>query len=196
MRFRCCLGLLCGAALASGASAQQKKTRPQFGGAVEWRTQVGTVADSADRRTGLALRFVADGGWMPYLGWRAEGAYIQAQYERRIEGGTVPLNESGYEIAGFVRAGRLTAGKWVPYAMGGSILSLRGTCSLDNGFSYDSEVRCEDATTIRVGWGAGAGVRYRGGMAGWDFFMETRFISGVTSASGGKLFAISFGAGM
>jgi hypothetical protein len=187
--------LLCAVIAAGDLGAQAPRPRPRFGGAIEWRTQVGTVADSADRRTALALRILADGTLMPGLGWRAEGAYVQAQYDLTVETDKIPLTENGYELAGFLRLGRENGMKWLPYAVGGSILSLRGSCTLDNGFSYDSEVRCADATTIRVGWAAGAGVRFRGGLAGWDWFVESRMLGNVTSARGGQLFTIAFGAG-
>ena len=183
---------------AAGAAAQPAKTRPQFGGAIEYRAQIGSIPDSLDRRTGLALRVVADGNWKPYLGWRFEGAFVQAHYDRTTSTGTFAVNEDGYELAGFLRTTRpnTPTTKWVPYAVGGPILSLRGACSLDNGFGSSSEIRCADATTVRLGWAAGGGIRMRSGLGGWDWFVESRIVGGVTSVNGGKLFAIAFGAGI
>lgn len=186
-----------GVMLGAGQAAAQARSRPQFGGAIEWRSQIGTIPDSTDRRTGLAIRVLADGKWKPYLGWRFEGAYIQAQYDRAGAAGTTfGVNEDGYEIGGFLRTTRpdSASAKWIPYGVGGPILSLRGACSLDNGFGSDNEIRCSDATTVRVGWAAGAGIRVRGGLGGWDWFLESRVLGNVTSASGGKLVAIGFGA--
>lgn len=197
MRSTALLVLVCTSLVAGDAVAQQRTARPQFGAAIEWRGQIGTLPDTLDRRTGLAIRLLADGPWMRYVGWRFEGAYIQAQYDRNVETGTIPVNESGYELGGFLRTLRSnSAAKWHPYAIGGGVLSLRGSCTLDNGFSYESEIRCADATTIRVGWAAGGGLRMRGGLGGWDWFAEARLIGNVTSVSGGRLVAIAFGAGM
>jgi hypothetical protein len=177
------------------ATAQQR-SRPTFLGAIEWRTQVGSVPDSLDRRTALALRLMADGTLARYAGWRAEGGYIQSRYERRADSVVVPISESGYEVGGYLRLGQQAGRKWLPYVLGGAVVSLRGSCNLDDGFNYDNPVRCGDATTIRLGWGAGAGVRMTGGLAGWDWFAEARVLNNVTSASGGRLFTIGFGAGM
>jgi hypothetical protein len=192
------LAVSCALLAAGEAGAQrQARTRPQFGGAIEWRSQIGTLPDSADRRTGLAIRILADGRWMPYVGWRFEGAYIQAQYDRAGAAGTTfGVNEDGYELGGFLRTTRpdSSSAKWIPYGIGGPILSLRGSCSLDNGFGSDNEIRCTDATTVRFGWAAGAGLRMRAGLGGWDWFLEGRVLGNVTSASGGKLVAIAFGA--
>ncbi|HKS04782.1 MAG TPA: hypothetical protein VJR92_00590 [Gemmatimonadaceae bacterium] len=189
-----CVGVV---AVSAPAAAQRARSRPQFGGAIEWRSQIGTIPDSTDRRTGLAVRIIADGRWKPYVGWRFEGAYIQAQYDRAGAAGTTfGVNEDGYELGGFLRTTRpdSSSAKWIPYAIGGPILSLRGACSLDNGFGSDNEIRCTDANTVRFGWAAGAGIRMRGGLGGWDWFLEGRLLGNVTSASGGKLVALAFGA--
>src|SRR5688572_28767597 len=113
-----------GALVAGDAAAQElRQPRPKFGAAIEWRSQMGSLPDTLDRRTGLAIRLFADGEWMRYLGWRFEGAYIQAQYDRTVETGTIPVNESGYELGGFVRTKRspTSTARWTPYALGGGV---------------------------------------------------------------------------
>ena len=160
MRSRIGQSLLLLTVCASAASAQ---LRPRYGGAVEYRAQLGAGTDSTKRHGGLAIRLMMDGAWTPTFGWRFEGAYTQAQYSRKYVDGTAPINEYGYEVGGSVRAQGRVAMLWRPYVVGGPLLSLRGSCSFDNAFDRGNVISCGDGNTIRVGWGAGAGIRYTGG---------------------------------
>jgi hypothetical protein len=163
--------------------------------AIEGRTQIGVNADSTDHHNGLAIRLMADGAWTPIVGWRIEGAYTQADYNRRSDTIRVPINEFGVELGGSMRAVQRLSTKWRPYEVGGLLMSLRGSCNVSNSFDQTSTISCGDGRTIRFGWNAGAGVRYRGGLAGWDWFFETRLLNNLTSNGGGKSLAFAFGAG-
>jgi hypothetical protein len=182
--------------LAVCASAAHAQLRPRYGAAIEYRAQLNASSDSTKRHGGLAIRLMMDGAWTPVFGWRFEGAYTQAQYSRKYIDGTAPINEYGYEIGGSVRAQGRLAKLWRPYVVGGPVLSLRGSCSFDNAFDRGNVISCGDGNTIRFGWGAGAGVRYTGGIAGSDYMFETRVLGNLTSNGGGRSIAVAFGAGM
>jgi len=182
--------------IALAASTAQAQYRPRYGVAVEFRSQIKTSTDSTNRHGGLAIRLMMDGAWTPDFGWCVEGAYMQAQYDRKYIDGTAPINEYGYEIGGSVR-GVVHVGKlWRPYALAGPIISLRGSCSFDNAFDRGEVISCGDGNTIRFGWGAGVGVRYLGGVAGSDYTFETRMLGNLTSNGGGKSIAVALGFGM
>lgn len=170
--------------------------RPKYGGAIEYRAQLNRGSDSTKRHGGLALRLMMDGAWTPTIGWRFEGAYTQAQYNRQYPDGVAPINEYGFEIGGAVRGTKRFNPLWRSYVMGGPLLSLRGSCSYDNAFDRGNVISCGDGNTIRVGWATGAGVRYSGGIAGWDYIFETRLLGNLTSNGGGRSLAIAFGAGV
>ena len=187
--------LMLGFLACTGAAAAQT-ARPQYSAAIEFRGQVVTLGDSTVRKGGLAIRLLADGVWTRNTGWRIEGAYTQAQYNRKDPLGNTPINEYGLEIGGSVRAFTKVSGKWQPYLVGGSLLSLRGSCNVDNAFTQSDVISCGDGQTIRVGWVGGAGLRYKGGLAGWDFFLESRLLNNLTSNGGGRSLAIAFGAGV
>ena len=193
MRNRIGQSLLLIAACASAASAQ---LRPRYGAAIEYRGQINASTDSTKRHGGLAIRLMIDGAWTPSIGWRVEGAYTQAQYNRKYVDGVAPINEYGYEIGGSLRALRRIGNLWRPYLVAGPLLSLRGSCSFDNAFDRGNVISCGDGNTIRVGWGAGAGIRYTGGIAGSDYMFEARMLGNLTSNGGGRSIAIAIGAGM
>src|SRR5262249_46901336 len=125
-----------------------------------------------------------------------EAAYTQAQYNRKYVDGTAPISEYGYELAGSLRPVLRLSNLWRPYAVAGPIVSLRGSCSYDNAFDRGSVISCGDGNTIRIGWGAGAGIRYTGGIAGADYTFEVRMLGNLTSNGGGRSVAIGVGAGM
>ena len=194
MRSRIGQSLLMLALCASAADAQF--LRPRYGAAIEYRGQIDASTDSTQRHGGLAIRLMMDGAWTPVMGWRVEGAYTQAQYSRKFIDGVAPINEYGYEIGGSVRAQGRVGKLWRPYAVAGPLISLRGSCSFDNAFDRGNVISCGDGNTIRFGWGAGAGVRYTGGIAGSDYTFETRVLGNLTSNGGGRSIAVAFGAGM
>jgi hypothetical protein len=182
------------AIVAGGVAAPAGAQRgTQWAAAVEYRTQVGTLDTSADRRAGLALRAMVEGRWRRHVSWRLEGAYTQVQYDRNDPGGKTPITESGFETAGFVRGEIPTLSRWRVYGLGGLVASLRASCGIDNAFTA-ATVDCGSGSEFLLGWGAGAGVRMMNGLAGWDLFAETRLLDKVTSAGGGKLITLAIGA--
>jgi hypothetical protein len=183
--------------LSSAASAQ--RTRSEYGLAVEWRKQIGTVGDSSEgRRKGLSLRIHADVPWKRYFGWRLEGSYVQVDYNRVDALGSTPISETDFELGGYLRAFRAPALKTRPYLLAGAVGSIRGSCDLNNAFSGASStnVRCNAGHDYLLGWAAGAGVRFPSWLGGWNWFVESRLLSNVTAARGGKLVVVSVGAGM
>ena len=184
--------LMCVSAVALGA---QRTPRPQYNFAVELRSQVGTPADSTTRRSAFAIRIFADGELSNVFGWRVEGAYTQADYNRIAPAGTVPINEFGVELGTSLRAVS-RVGRWRPYLVGGPIMSFRGSCNINSAFDQQNVISCGDGQTIRFGWNGGLGARYTSGLAGWDWFLETRMLGNLTSNGGGKSIAIEFGAGV
>lgn len=189
MRTRLILPLIAAALAALPAGAQQV----QYGAAVEWRGQLGSASPSTDRRSGLAARVLANGYLRRGTDWRLDGAYSQMQYDRHDELGTVPINESGVELGGFLRQGLGSVGSARPYILAGAIASFRMSCDVDSAFDLGSMVPCDGPDQFLLGWGAGVGAR-REFIGGWDWFVEGRVLGRVTSAAGGRLLAIGVGA--
>ncbi len=179
--------------IASGVGAQQRP-RTEYGIGIEYRRQLGTLADSQDRRKGLAIRIQADVPWTNHFGWRVEGAYAQVQYKRQDPLGLTPINETNLELGGFIRAFPAAAARVRPYLIAGPMASLRASCETDIAFGQSDYQPCRTQDDFLFGWGAGAGVRLANWIGGWSWFLETKYLSKVTAAGGGNLIAISFGA--
>jgi hypothetical protein len=173
--------------------ADGQRSRVQYGAAVEWRGQIGDGNENTDRRRGLAARVMANGPWFSQIGWVVDGAYSQMQYDRTDENGTLPINENGIELGGFLRHEFPRVKSARPYVIAGPVASFRMSCGIDSAFEATGFVDCENPTEFMIGWGVGAGAR-AGFVAGWDWFLETRVLGNVTSAAGGKLIAIGIGA--
>lgn len=183
-----------GALLISTSDAQaQGPRRVQWGVAAEWRGQLGSPPATTDRRSGLAARLVGQRSMREGLIGRVDFAYSQMQYDRRDELGTVPINESGLELGGFLRQDVGSIGESTPYLLAGAIASFRMSCGVDSAFDVGNFVNCEGSDQFLLGWGAGAGAR-RQFIGGWDWFFEARVLGNVTSADGKNLLAIGIGA--
>jgi hypothetical protein len=192
---RCVCAVLAAVLLAPSARAQLRG-RNEYALGLEWRTQVGALADTAERRNGLSIRIQGEIPWKKYVGWRVEGAYVQVKYTRTDLGEGTPITETDFELGGFARVSLRPKARWRPYIMGGPLGSLRGSCDISNAFGESGNVRCGEGEDILLGWGAGAGIKLTDWVGGWNWFLETRVLSNVTAVSGGRMFAISFGAGM
>jgi hypothetical protein len=136
---------------------------------------------------------VGHGFMRPGLVWRGDFAYSQMQYDRHDEVGTIPINESGVELGGFLRQDVGMVSGWTPYVLAGAVGSFRMSCGVDSAFDVGNFVNCEGSDQLMVGWGAGTGAR-RQFIGGWDWFLEARVLGHVTSAAGGNLLAIGIGA--
>lgn len=165
----------------------------QYGAAVEWRGQIGSTSETADRRSGLALRLMGNWVLRPGTDGRVEGTWSQMQYDRRDEIGAIPIAESGLEVGGLLRQRLGTIERARPYALAGVIASLRMSCEVDSAFDLGSVVACEGSDQFLLGWGAGLGAS-REFIGGWDWFLEARVLGNVTSAGGGRLVAVAIGA--
>jgi hypothetical protein len=188
------LGLLAAAALAGVAQAQ--RSRAELGIAVDWRGQMGAVEDSSDRRRGLSVRIQADIPWLRHASFRLEGSWVQVQYSRYDAIGAIPINETSYEVGGFVRGYRARTGLVRPYVLAGGVASYRASCEFDNPFGSSGFVSCGGGDDFLMGWGAGVGVKLVEWVGGWNWFAETRVLTNTTAAGGGNLLTISIGAGM
>lgn len=178
--------------ISSAALAQ--RARPEYGIGIDYRRQLGTLPDSVDRRKGLAIRIQVDVPWNNNFGWRVEGGYAQVQYKRQAPNGEVPINETNLELGGFLRAFPSAAAKWRPYVVGGPMATLRASCENDIAFGQADVTRCETGEDFLFGWAAGAGLRRREWVGGWNWFLESKYMSNVTAAGGGNLLSISIGA--
>lgn len=178
---------------ASVAGAQRPHT--QLGLGLDWLRQTGSLPDSVDRRKGLAIRIQATVPWKRYVGFRVEGDYVQVQYKRAGDNGSIGISETNIALGGYLRAFIPRGESMHPYALAGSIISVRASCDLDNAFASTGFVRCQQGEDFLIGWGAGAGVQF-GNWLGVKWFTEMRIMGKSTAASGGNLLALSFGAGM
>jgi hypothetical protein len=192
MRFRIQSIALAMMLASSGVLAQRART--EYGIGIDYRYQLGALADSVDRRKGLAIRIQADVPWNSKLGWRIEGGYAQVQYERQDPLGRTPINETNIELGGFLRAFPSASAKWRPYVLAGPIASLRASCEHDIAFGQADMTACGTGEDFLFGWGAGAGIRLGSWVGGWNWFLESKYLSNMTAAGGGNLLAISIGA--
>ena len=182
-------------ALLFGSSAVlAQRARTEYGIAIDYRRQLGALADSVDRRKGLAIRIQADVPWNDHFGWRIEGGYAQVQYKRQDPLGQTPINETNLELGGFLRAFPSASSRWRPYLVAGPIASLRASCENDIAFGQSDVMPCRTGEDFLFGWGAGGGVSLRNWVGGWNWFVESKYLSKMTAAGGGNLLAISFGA--
>ena len=179
--------------LASAAGAQQR-AQTEYGIGIDYRRQLGTLADSVDRRKGLAIRIQADVPWNNHFGWRIEGGYAQVQYKRQDPLGMTPINETNLELGGFIRIFPSASAHLRPYLIAGPIASLRASCDIDIAFGQSDVTACGTGEDFLFGWSAGAGLRLANWVGGWHWFVESRYLSNVTAANGGKLLAFSIGA--
>lgn len=176
-----------------GVAAGQR-ARTEYGLGIEYRRQLGTLADSVDRRKGLAIRIQADVPWRHRVGWRIEGAYAQVQYDRQDPLGVTPINETNLELGGFVRIFPSATAKWRPYVLAGPVASLRASCDVDVAFGQADVTACGTGEDFLFGWGAGVGIRRGSWVGGWHWFAESKLLSNVTAANGGRLLTFSIGA--
>lgn len=188
------LGVIAIAIAAADAPAQ--RARAELGIGVDWRAQMGAVEDSSDRRRGLSVRLQADIPWFRYATLRVEGSWVQIQYDRYDALGPVPINETSYEVGGFVRGFRARTGLARPYVLAGGVVSYRASCEFDNPFGSSGFVSCGGGDDFLIGWGGGVGVKLVEWVGGWNWFAETRVLTKTTAAGGGNLLLISIGAGM
>jgi hypothetical protein len=194
MRFAIQVAVFAVLSMPGAALSQQQRARTEYGIGIDYRRQIGTLADSVDRRTGLAIRIQADVPWNSHFGWRIEGGYAQVQYKRNDPLGMTPINETNLELGGFMRAFPSADAKWRPYVIGGPIASLRASCDVDIAFGQSDVTTCGTGEDFLFGWGAGAGIRLANWVGGWSWFIEGKYLSKVTAANGGRLIAFSIGA--
>ena len=192
MRFRI-QSIVLGLILASNAALGQR-ARTEYGLGIDYRRQLGTLADSVDRRKGLAIRIQVDVPWTHNFGWRVEGGYAQVQYKRQDPLGQTPINETNLELGGFIRAFPSATAKWRPYLVAGPMATLRASCENDIAFGQADVTPCETGEDFLFGWAAGAGLRLGNWVGGWNWFAESKYMSNVTAAGGGNLLSISIGA--
>lgn len=176
------------------SDAQVRRSRTEYGLAIDYRRQLGTLPDSVDRRKGLAIRIQADQMFATHFGWRIEGGYAQVQYKRNDPLGQTPINETNIELGGFIRAFPVVRQQFRAYALAGPVASLRASCDVDTGFNQTDMTPCRTTDDYLVGWGAGGGLMLANWVGGWNWFVESKYLSNVTAAGGGNLIAISFGA--
>jgi hypothetical protein len=182
------------ALLVPSSAAVAQRARTEYGIGLDYRRQLGTLADSVDRRKGLAIRIQADIPWNNHFGWRIEGGYAQVQYKRQDPLGMTPINETNIELGGFIRAFPSATATWRPYVVAGPMATLRASCENDIAFGQVNMTSCETGEDFLFGWAAGLGLRRGNWVGGWHWFVESRYLSNVTAAGGGSLLALSFGA--
>jgi hypothetical protein len=192
MRFRSQSILLAVLLISSASEAQRRRT--EYGLGVDYRRQIGSLPESVDRRKGLAIRIQADVPWTNNFGWRVEGAYAQVQYKRQDPLGFTPINETNLELGGFIRAFPSATARWRPYLVAGPMATLRASCETDTAFGQADMMPCRTQDDFLFGWGAGLGVQRRDWLGGWHWFLESKLLSNVTAANGGRLLTISIGA--
>jgi hypothetical protein len=192
MRFR--IQSIAFALLLGSTAALGQRARTEYGLGLDYRRQLGSLPDSVDRRKGLAIRIQADVPWNNHFGWRIEGGYAQVQYKRQDPLGKTPINETNLELGGFIRAFPSATSKLRPYLLAGPIASLRASCDIDIAFGAADVTPCRTSEDFLFGWGAGAGISLRSWVGGWNWFVESKYLSNATAAGGGNLLAISIGA--
>jgi hypothetical protein len=178
--------------ISSAAAAQRPRT--EYGIGLDYRRQIGALPDSVDRRKGLAIRIQADIPWNNNFGWRIEGGYAQVQYKRQDPLGTTPINETNLELGGFIRAFHSATATWRPYVLVGPVASLRASCDIDIAFGQADVTACGTGEDFLFGWAAGIGIRRGNWVGGWHWFAESKLLTNVTAANGGRLIAFSIGA--
>ena len=146
-----------------------------------------TALANADRH-GVELRVHFDGQLTTRVGWRAELAGVQMQYQRDIPGlDRRQVSENGVEVPLLLtvapsvdRSGRLTI-------VGGAAPSWRLNCGASGGF-----VACDQTPSARVG--VIVGLDFATPMAGRrEFVLDVRHSSGVVAGAGASVLTIGVG---
>jgi hypothetical protein len=160
----------------------------QLGGAIGVRSVSGDEADaaSADRR-GFELRAFWDGAFKPALGWRAELAFTQMQYQTPTGLESRKDSESGIEFSTVARADALNGALSGAYLVLGPLVSLQLKCGTSGGF-----VECAEGPAQRVGYVAGVG--YRTAISERrDILFEVRYLGRPVSGAGADVMALTIG---
>lgn len=165
----------------------------QVGGTLGVRVPSGTERDANDSdRTGIEARLTYDRDLTPALGWRAELAYNQMQYQRTADTLRFRVSENGFEL-GLSLRGELRQGAFSGvYGMVGPIASFRALCGSSGRFDQNGRVVCDAGETSLFGVAAGLGYRWQSSQRR-DMSFEVRYLSNVTAAQGGNLLAVSIG---
>lgn len=160
----------------------------QLGGAVGVRSTTGDDAGAASaERRGFELRAFWDGAFKPALGWRAELAFTQMQYQTPTGLASRKDSESGLELAVLARAEARRGAMSGTYALLGPLASLRGKCGTSGGF-----VDCAEGPSQRVGYVVGVG--YKTNITTRrDVMFELRYLGNAVSGAGRDVLALSVG---
>lgn len=165
----------------------------QWGAALGVRSVSGTetVAANSNRR-GFELRAFWDGDITPRLGWRADVAGIQMQYQRDDGTQRFPVSENSIEISAAARAEVRNGSLSGLYALAGPAYSVRVLCGTSGSFSPNGLVACDEGKTRTLGYQVGLGFA-SGASARRELLFEARLVDGVVAGAGNPLVALSIG---
>ncbi len=165
----------------------------QFGGAIGVRVPTGPEANARNsERSGYEARLTYDREITASLGWRAEIAYDQMQYQRDADTVRFKVSENGFEIGASLR-GELRQGAFTGvYGMAGPLASFRALCGSSGRFDQNGRVVCDEGETSLIGYALGVGYRWPSSQTR-EMSFEVRYLDNVTAAQGGSLLTVSLG---
>lgn len=165
----------------------------QFGGALGVRVPTGAESNARNsERTGYEARLTYDREITAALGWRAEIAYNQMQYQRDADTLRFKVSENGFEIGASLR-GELRQGAFTGvYGMAGPLASFRALCGSSGRFDQNGRVVCDEGETALIGYALGVGYRWQSSQMR-DMSFEVRYLDNVTAAQGGSLLTVAIG---
>ena len=171
------------------ALAVPQNAQAQLGGSFGFRSLTGdeTVNANSERRGYEARLFYGRDAW-GNLGWRAEFAGSQMQYQRDDGGGRFQVSENSLELSALLKARPSGGVLHGVYAVAGPTMSWRGVC----GSFGQNTTACDEGDKSSLGYALGVG--FQSPLTPRrDYTLEVRYYDGVVAGAGSPMLSLSFG---